>query len=72
MANFEESLAPMKEMLKRHGIDLENCWNGNEMLICQASVNCLQCQKYAKCDADLLSDCPNKYLVNRLPRTAIH
>ncbi len=72
MANFEKALAPMKAMLERHGIDLENCWNGNEMLICQASANCLQCQKNAKCDAGLLGGCPNSYLVVQLSQSTFH
>ena len=72
MATFDESIKPMKEMLEQHGIDLENCWNGNEALICAAAINCLECQKFDGCNFTSECACPNIYLTRRLPKTTIH
>jgi hypothetical protein len=56
----------MKEMLELHGIDLENCGNGNEALICFAAINCLSCQKFNNCDFAPKSSCPNMILTQNL------
>ena len=71
MVTFDESLKPMQEMLEQHDVDLENCWNGNEALICAAAINCLECQKFDGCNSSE-SRCPNIYLTQHLPKATFH
>lgn len=70
--SFEETLKPVKELLEQHGIDLENCWIGNEALICAAAINCLRCQRFNSCDFVPKNRCPNMFLTKQLPKASVH
>lgn len=72
MAVLNKALDPLKHMLEQHNIDLENCWNGNEVLICAAAANCIRCSRFGDCRMALEGACPNIYLVRQLPKRTIH
>ena len=72
MAVLDKSPDPLKHMLEQHGVDLENCWNGNEALICAAAANCFRCSHFGDCRMALEDTCPNIYLVGQLPKQSIH
>ena len=72
MVVFDKGFEPLKKMLEQNSIDLENCWNGNEALICAAATNCINCQKFDTCDLGLEGTCPNIFLIGQLPKRALH
>jgi hypothetical protein len=72
MAVLDKSLDPLKHMLESQGVDVENCWNGNEAVICAAAANCVRCRHFGDCRVALEGACPNIYLVGQLPKRSIH